>query len=285
MGNPQLESPSKVRHHEEDSNKLPNRGSITERGNPEQSNHYYGDIFDLGYLLLTCALGNLELFDPSGFYSLENFKDLTRSSQRSRLKNTCCILHCEEELRKSHYEFSPTIRLRESGQKAPLLNNYQVKTPRSQRSSNGLNNSKATYPFTLLELLRRHNRFSEAFLDFLCCCLQINSTARRDIRTLLEHEFVSTTHTSLGPFLSLNELLSSERKFQDNHENEEHVVQVFEAIKIVLLNSDGKERFTAITNPNVLNNRNSREYRKISDLAYELGVSIESLINRFRTSN
>ena len=248
---------------------------------------FSSDIFDFGYLLLICALGNLELYDSTGFYSLENLKsliDLLPSSRRQG-KNFCCILHSEEDLRKSHCELSPTKKFGGSGPKSPLHNNFQLKSPKNQ-DSNSSSNKKASAPFTLLDLLRRNRRHSETFVDFLCNCLRVDSHARSDASSLLSHEFLNESQVSSGPLVSLSELISSNRKEQafelSNNLNEDHLNRVGEAIKIVLVNHEIKEKLLKFSDQNIYESRKGREYQKINALAMEIGVPIASVIEKFR---
>jgi len=253
----------------------------------DKNQTFSSDIFDLGHLLLTCALGNLEFFDPSGFYSLENLKSLKDlvPSYRRHTKNFCCVLHNEEELRRWFCELSPTRKLRETGQKAPLTNNFALKSPKNQ-DSNSSSSKRTPSPVSLLDLLRRNNRFSDSFIDFLCNCLQIESNSKPSTKSLLDHEFLSETHTSHGPILSLSELLSTSRKHQENKQsnsiNEEQLTRVTDAMKIVLMNREIKEKLAKYSHNELYENKASREYQKLTTLATELGVPLSSLIDKFR---
>lgn len=86
--------------------------------------------------------------------------------------------------------------------------------------------------------------------------------------------------------MSLSELISTNRKEQafemSNKLNEEHLTRVCEAIKIVLLNREVKDRIMKFANRSTYENPNSREYRKISDLATELGVPVQKALEKFR---
>lgn len=250
----------------------------------ERTLSFSSDVFDLGYLLLTCALGNLDLFDTNGFYSLENLKFLLEMlpSSRRQTKSFCCVLHSEEELRRCYCELSPTRKLRDSGPKTPLINNFHAKSP-SNQGSNSSCNKKA--PFTLLDLLRRNRRHSDRFIDFLCNCLKVDTHARCNTSSLLEHEFVRDDYVSSGPLISISEVINAnkgETVEMSNKVNEEHLNRVCEAIQIVLVNREIKGKMTQFASNSVYENQNSREYQKIQALAMEIGVPVNNLIDKFR---
>ena len=260
---------------------------VPDSGLKNSKQPFSSDSFDLGYLLLTCALGNLDFFDVSGFYSLENLKTLIdiASSQRQKARNCCCLLHSEGELRRIHAEVSYTKQLRESDKKAPETDNFPLKTSRTH-DSNYSSNKKSFIPFTLLELLQNNQRFSQSFIDFLCLCLRIDPNFRFGPKALLDHEFAAQSHAPSGPLVHLAELMSNHMMQPDlslnNKLNEEHLNRVCEAIKIVLYNRDASEKIMRFASEKVYENTNSREYLKLSELAVELGVPVQKVIKKFR---
>lgn len=238
-------------------------------------------------MLLTCALGNLEFYDSTGFYSLDNLKyviDLLPNHRRYG-RNHCCVLHSEEELRRFHTGLSSTTKLRDSGRKAPMTNNFQLKSPRSH-DSNSLQNKRAAAPFTLLELLQEGGRFSESFLDFMCNCLRFDPAARLEGRSLLDHEFLSDSHVSVGPLMNLMELMHTNKKDQEADAGEilkeQHLNRVCEAIKIVLINQDARDKITRLATNKEYENPYSREHRKLKELASEIGISMKKVMAKFR---
>ena len=241
------------------------------------------DVFDIGYTLLTCALGNLEFFDSTGFYTLEGLKSLIDSFvlHRRHQKNYCCLLHSEEELRKFNVGLTVTSMGKDSSRKPPLTNNFQLRTPRTNET---LTSRRYTAPFTLLELLQSSERHSDSFIEFLCCCLRLDSTARLEPESLLEHEFLSQSHISLGPQMLLPEFVNSSRKELDQSPsqrlNEAHLDRVCDAIKIVLMNKEAKNSIASMGKSYAT--PYTREHRKMKELAAEMAVPVVTVIAKFK---
>ena len=255
-------------------------GPTTKPHHPQQLS---SDIFDLGYMLLSCALGDLNLYDRTGFYDLSNLQSLMKGihSQGRQIKNSCCLLHSEQELRKYHFERSLVAKSEE--QKITLKNNFAQK----QQDNSEPDYNTGRRPFTLLELLSINNRYSDSFIDFLCNCLQITPGSRLEARSLLDHEFLSSTHMSSGPLMSFSELTLTNKKdagLSGSSEkiHEEHLTKVIEAVKIVLLNRGARDKMAKYINVNLIEHPQSREYRKLYELANELKMPISKVLARFR---
>lgn len=246
---------------------------------------FAADIFDFGYLLLTCALGSLEFYDSTGFLNPENLKQVIELYLNNRRpgRNDCCLLHNEADLRKFYSGLNSTTKLRNTERKSPLKNNFQLKSPTADEN-NSLSNKKVQAPFSLLELLQKNNRCSDSFIDFLCNCLRLQG--RPEARSLINHVFLSTEHVSSGPLMKLSELIATNQRDTEPQTseklNEEHLDRVCEAIKIVLMNGDAHEKMRKFAREKLYENPQTREHRKLQDLANELGVPIKKVLEKFQ---
>ncbi len=224
--------------------------------------NYSQDMFDLGFLLLQCALGDFNLYDTSGIFNLKNIKTVIENPgfKRSLKKNTCCILHHEAAVREA-IGFMPGVQ-------APAL---RGKVPLSQKDKN----TGSSY-IPLLDLLQSGNHFSEGFIDFLCTCLRFDYTQRLDTQVLLAHDFLRDNFNLQGPSVSINELMKIEIKdFEALVANpvkglaENHLDKFIEGLKIVLLDKSIKLKFEAIVH---LNYKTETTEKRIAELAEELGL-------------
>ena len=89
------------------------------------------DIFDIGLILLQCALGGFEVYDVNNFYAPESIKqvlDKVKSSKKTH--RYCCLLHDEEILREMYTTPSISANMFNS-KKQPLTNNFSIKSPRT----------------------------------------------------------------------------------------------------------------------------------------------------------
>ena len=67
-----------------------------------QSN-FSQDIFDYGFMLLQCAIGDFSFYDSSNLLTLENVKlAIKRLHAQRRSSRTCCLIHSEGIVRKDH---------------------------------------------------------------------------------------------------------------------------------------------------------------------------------------
>ena len=259
--------------------------AINSNNSNQSTRQFANDIFDLGFLLLTCAVGNLKFYDNTGFFNLEKLKNTVELfvNIRGQTRDFCCLLHCEAELRKFHSEISPTTRLGDPITQPPLQNN--LISSKNQDGASTLH-KKDTMSFSLLELLQTNNRHSEEFIDFLCNCLQLRSSNRPDAKSLANHKFLSEKSLSTGPLMSIPELVATSKRLSDSQSNEEssheRLVRVFEAIKLVLLNRDARGKMLKFTNEKRFENPQSREYRKLQDLAAEFGVPVNKIKSKLR---
>lgn len=235
---------------------------------------YSQDIFDLGFMLLQCALGDLTLYDSSNLLSLKNVKTALDhpALKRAIKKDVCCFLHNEELMRE-------ILRLLpEMSPPKILQNNSHVKEDSKESYS-----SSAPSHVSLLELLTLGNRFSKSFLDFLCCCLKLDSTKRPNIHHLLSHEFLNST-SSQGPLVNLSELLKMEMKDTNWLEGEcaegmaeKHLDKFIEALRLAFLDQNMRIKFDSIVH---LHRKTETTEKKIADLAHELGLSPTKLSER-----
>ena len=86
--------------------------------------------------------------------------------------------------------------------------------------------------------------------------------------------------------MSLSELISTRTKQPEielgNQLNEEHLDRICEAVKIVLLNPDTKQKMQRMMSRKAGNGINSREYLKISELAVEIEAPAKRAFAKFR---
>lgn len=230
------------------------------------------DIFDMGFMLLQCALGDLSLYDNSDTFTLKNIRTVIENPgfKKALKRNSCCFLHHEEIVREA-IGFMPGV-----GNK-----NKAYLHEKGVDSSNFVSSSTQT---SLLELLTQDGRFSKNFIDFLCLCLRFEYTQRLDTQTILTHEFLSEKHQCNGPLVSLNELLKTEIKDAASlgvkyaeGMAENHLEKFIEALKIVLLDKSIQLKFEAIVH---LNRKTENTERRITELAHEFGLTTTKLYEK-----
>lgn len=250
----------------------------------ENSKYFASDIFDLGHCLLTCALGDLGLFDSSGFYSLNNLKylmDLIQSFKQTS-KKWCCLLHNEKDLRKFQAGLNSTVRLKHS-LKCVLENNF-IGPKFVAQEQNAIQTDCA---LTLLELLKCHNRFSDEFVDFLCHCTKIDPNQRHDASKFVSHAFLGDDHSAPGVSITLAELLHSMQKEPREAQQPmsssqgEELNRIFDAIKLVMLNCD-KSFLRQLLRVDNLQNPKSTTHKKLQDLACLLDIPFNDVMAKFK---
>ena len=240
--------------------------------NQQQHIDFSSDIFDLGYLLLVCALGNLSIYDPTGFYELDNLKWLVRSVAGSG--DFCCLLHSEHELRKYYCEHSSTVRLRGS-----RSNKFREEgTNLMEQGELGCSNTKKAAPFTLLDLLSFNSRFSDNFIDSLCKCLQICPSGCLGTQQLINHAFINPEDNCADYPIRFSELIQIREQAQSSRaQNQEY--QLYKVLDAVMAASSGWNRNSQGLSNNFFD-RLQNEPQKLEDLAAELGVSKELILDK-----
>ena len=238
--------------------------------------NYSQDIFDLGFMLLQCAIGDLSLYDTSNLLNLKNVKTVVESStfKNSLKRDACCLLHNESIVRHA-MKFTPGINLPSNKSKS---SSDSLSTKGNSKSSS-LND--AHYQMPLMEILNFGNRFSESFLDFLCKCLRFDHIQRLDTQILLNHEFLSDGYQCYGPKITVHDLMKMENKSEEsvNHKDidgiaRKHLEKFIEALRIVLLDKNMRSKFESIVQ---LNLKTEITQKRIIELAYELGLPTQKV--------
>ena len=219
-----------------------------------QSN-FSQDIFDYGFMLLQCAIGDFSIYDSSNLLALENVKlAIKRLHVQRRSSRACCLIHSEAIVRKT------------------------VELLKHKNHSQAKSNEPEDFYVPLVEVLEQRDRFSKNFEEFLCACLKIDSSQRFDIKDLAIHDFLLDSHISQGPLLSMKELMNIEateayfKKEEGINLSEKHLNKLSEALKVAFLNRNIKDKFKKrIQN---VQNRKNDEIR-MNDLANELSVPVE----------
>jgi hypothetical protein len=208
--------------------------------------------------------------DLNGSLTPENIKlALDSMMVKKNRGSACCLLHSEGIIKKAlgFITNSANNFLR----KSVLKNNFSVKHNTMRESvQNRLHNT-----ISIFDLLTTCHRFSDSFIDFLCSCLKLDPSQRPDPKALLNHEFLSDNHHSLGPLVTLNDIV----KIQDVDVNviTEYTAQMSnaqvdkfcEALHVVFLNKEVRQKFDMISSRNPIKNA---EDRKIVEVANEIDV-------------
>jgi len=254
----------------------------------EQSNSIFSyqkdfaqDIFDFGFILLQCALGDLSTYDLNNFITLENLKSVISCLASQKKTDCCCLLHDEDLVRK-----------------LISINGFHMTNNKKAEESYGrkrkglledLNLNQSFYPdapyLSLYEVLSSSNRFSEGFLNFLCGCLKLDSDQRHSAESFLDHEFFNEYHEPCGPQLSFQEVLKlTQRSIGKGHENEQEkeVNKIGEALRVVFLNRHVKDKFDMMVSRS---NKGELDEKRVMDLAGELGVSAQKLKKKLTESD
>ena len=238
--------------------------------------NYSQDIFDLGFMLLQCAIGDLSLYDTSNLLTLKNIRTVIENPafKKSLKKDACCLLHNEGIVRNA-MKFTPGINLPSNKSKS---SSDSLSTKANSKSSS-LND--AHYQMSLMEILNFGNRFSKGFLDFLCNCLRFDHVHRLDTQILLSHEFLSDGYQCHGPKITVHDLMRIENKSEEsvNHKDidgiaRKHLEKFIEALKTVLLDKNMKTKFESIVQ---LNLKTETTQKRIMELAYELGLPTQKV--------
>ncbi len=224
------------------------------------------DVFDLGFILLQCALGELAVFDPDNILTLENIRKALITLSPQKKTETCCILHSEEAVRKLI--------------QANLLCPSHLEKNGEHNIGNKKQPTQANDYVPLLEALKSLNNVSDTFIDFLCGCLKLDSEQRTSTEDLQTHEFLSQDHHTKGPQVSLQEYLKANSKLLRTDLNEEDpedakgLFRLGEALRIVFTNRHIKDQFDRMMG-NIL--KSEVEDQRISDLSSEVGVAAPKL--------
>jgi len=244
------------------------------------------DIFDFGYLLLQCAIGDFSIYDPSGLLTLENLKTLLDSrALKKHSPNACCILHSEELVRKLLESSSGALGSKSSSKKKIITNSFLVRSPRASDLKTAQSTFSSNIHIPLLDALKTGNRFSDSFADLLCNCLQLDEQHRMRAGDLINHEFLSEKHKCNGPNISVREFLRAEAKENEHAKNlaesftESHLEKFTEALSVVFLNKNVQDKFEKMLKKDPSQRLDDA---KIQDLANELEVSPKKLWNHIK---
>ena len=242
------------------------------------------DIFDFGFTLLQCAVGDFSMYDLTGQITLENLKIMLNSKALKKYaQNSCCLLHSEEFVRRiigsiNTPNDSATLK------KKIMTNSFMVRSPRNG-DKKARESIQMSSHIPLIEVLTAGNRFSEDFVDFLCNCLKLDEHQRMGATDLLNHNFLGENHICKGPVVSVKEFMRLRSKENDiikvgaEKISSEHLEKFSEALGVVFLNRDVKEKCEGLLNKEVTSKFDDK---KIVDLADELEVSPRRLWNRLK---
>ncbi len=224
------------------------------------------DVFEFGYLMLLCAVGGLDFYEPNEFADkLKLFFEELNKKPQERSKY-CCVIHNEEII-------SSIKNFEES-----LFTNKPVRVQKGNNNNNIIIDNKASKnnasQINIHDFLTQN--FSKDFVKFLCSCLKFDPNERPTIKNLLSSPFVKSQETR-GPAVTLPELLKISIQWNKNlvlpleyqGPSERQLQKVCEALAVVLPNCE------AFTRGNHLY-ENLRELTVsspvIQNLSYELGL-------------
>ena len=250
------------------------------------------DIFDFGFTILTCMLSPLDLYDNniSHFLTIDTLHELIEimPSKKILAKDICCVLHSEEQLRKIAANISTNQQnISSIASRVPMTNNFSCSSPIETSKT-----LKRSYNFSyetksILTLLKEQNRYSDSCLDFLCSCLKIDPEQRITANVLLSHEFLSDNHQSLGPNVSLAELmrLDNGSLHRDNKQLDQSMIdkqgdKFIEALKVVFMNKEVRSKFESMLNSS---QTNTIDQRRLLNLEAELDIPSWKIWERLQT--
>lgn len=206
---------------------------------PKYQNNNFND--EIGRSLDIFNFGLLLLFSIIGTFEIFslfeiNTDHLSQLMFSEKSNSLCCLIHSEDYL--------------------------------LSQSSDGLQ----TTPARLYDFLKKKSVTNE-FLNFLCCCLQLNYKKRANTSSLKNHEFFKkeTNENSLLLFDVLK-ISHFQEENLNNELGEKQLEKIGEAFKIVLQNSAKK-----IANKQI----NKNQIKVVGHIANELGLNVERVLNFF----
>lgn len=198
------------------------------------------DIFEIGLILLYCAIGDIELFDcnagsgdlkknsdemketmflksDTNFFLNDRKKELKTEENmefdKEIIGSSCCLLHllweCCEEKKVGDY----------------LKKRHSSKFFKSFSRKNGI--------FMKIILQKR---FSKEFIDFLCCCLRFEQKNKVDIEIMMDHSFFNS-NIEKGNNISLKEIVRISSNWKLNSSDfaiKETIGHIIQSLFIVL---------------------------------------------------
>lgn len=163
------------------------------RANGVSSHVIAQDIFDFGFLMLKCAIGDLDFFGISDFTNkLKIFIEeyIKRPEERHKF---CCVVHDED-----------------------AISSISLPSGDEKDKNKGRRGSGNFVPFhvSIKDFLAAGN-FSKNFKDFLCCCLRFDPNQRFTASSLLNSAFLQDKKTA-GPLTTLTEVLQTSTQLGKN---------------------------------------------------------------------
>ena len=226
------------------------------------------DIFDFGWLILKCAVGDMEFFGEADF-SLKLKIFLDEYNKRPEEKhNHCCVLHDEDLIASINPAF-------------PDYDSVKAKLKKANR--------KEKFELRFKDLLSASN-FSQNFLDFLCGCLRFNPYERFTTSSLLNTSFIKS-NKSRGPSASLAELLKLNTHAnkdvilpaQYQAASEKHLEKLSSALSMIWSQSSVMSKSNDDDDADIRRlqymNANSMA---IQDLAFELGLPAAKVFQKLK---
>jgi len=223
------------------------------------------DIFEFGYLMLVCATGGLNFYEPNEFADkLKLFLEELGKKPHERQKY-CCIIHNEDLI---------------NSIKNPEETLFTNKPVRVQKGTGIIidKGSKPASQITIQDFLV--NNFSKEFVNFLCGCLKFDPQERKTIKSLLHSPFLKSQSISKGPVISLPELLKISVQWNKSlilpteyqGPSEKQLKKVCEALAVVLPNCESVVRGNKDRKPFEALRELNANSQVIQNLAFELGL-------------
>jgi len=224
------------------------------------------DVFDFGYLMLTCALGGLELFDTDGFVSKLRALLAEIEKKPQERNKYCCLIHNQELI--------SSVVLQNADE--DIFLNKPVKVQRN----NTITFEKSPKKQTILSIkdFLTCNNYSKDFIDFLCSCLKFDPNKRGSLRSLFTSRFLQDSH-SRGPNTSIHDLIKISTQWNHNNPlkpeiqgpSEGQLKKLCDALAMVLPNCHQTSQDPKSNKLEILKKLNSRSHR-IRSLSSELGL-------------
>ncbi|KAL4431841.1 hypothetical protein ABPG74_015281 [Tetrahymena malaccensis] len=143
------------------------------------------DVFRLGMLVLSCAIGSFDIIENVSLLYECIHKLLDDQNKPDPQYRVCCILHAEDILQQ-------------------MMDEKLKINSKKQRINLSINNLLTT------------NRFTKEFLDFLCQTLRFNYQSRSTLANLKQHPFLSKEVIPKGVNINITDLLKHSQGWSRN---------------------------------------------------------------------
>lgn len=235
---------------------------LTAAGQEEQKRlEFAHDIFQVGYLMLICAIGGLDILDVHDV-TYERIKQFVAETEIANpQKKLCCLLHSPE-----FFNY--------------FGGDFQKDTFGRKKQGTTLLTTKA---ISIDMLLISNQKFSNEFRDFLCQTLRFDPAARPNPRTLLEHPFFTKKKELKNADISLEDLLGISSQwsrqgalpFDHRYASEKQLEKIYEGAAVVLQNCEQYFKLGLISGnvKNLLKRSQGKPVESIEEIAEDLGIS------------